>query len=200
MEFVIVKRGCYEMGDTFGDGEKDERPAHTVCVDDFYIGKYEVTQGQWGMLMRNNPSRFKKGDNYPVEMVSWYDVQGFIQSLYQKTGKRYRLPTEAEWEYAARSGGKREKYAGASRKSELGEYAWYNENSREKTLLFWKKKPRRRHPVGQKKPNGLGLYDMTGNVSEWCSDWYGVRYYSHSPKHNAKGPGSGKGRMLPVQT
>ena len=105
MEFVYVDGGCFQMGDVFGDGEaSDEKPVHEVCVDDFYIGKYEVTQGQWKAIMGDNPSKFDDcGDNCPVENVSWNDIQGFITKLNQQTGKNYRLPTEAEWEYAAKA-------------------------------------------------------------------------------------------------
>jgi formylglycine-generating enzyme required for sulfatase activity len=150
-------------------------------LDDFYLGKYEVTQAQWGKLMSNNPSHIK-GANYPVSSLSWNDAQDFIERLNRKTGRKYRLPTEAEWEYAARSGGKKEKYAGTSRENEIGEYAWYIENSGVGA-----------HPVGEKKPNGLGLFDMTGNVSEWCSDWYNKDYYRNSPKNNPKGAEGGFG-------
>ena len=114
MEFVRVAGGCFQMGDTFGDGESDEKPLHEVCVDDFWMGKTEVTQGQWQKIMGSNPSYFQKGANYPVEQVSWDDVQGYIRTLGEESGKTFRLPTEAEWEYAARSGGKDEKYAGRS--------------------------------------------------------------------------------------
>jgi len=124
MEFVGVKGGCYAMGDTFGDGNSDEKPVHRVCLSDFYVGKYEVTQGQREKVMGNNPSSFKGGDNYPVENVSWYDVQEFISRLNRKTSMKYRLPTEAEWEYAARSGGKQEKWAGTSRESDIDDFAW----------------------------------------------------------------------------
>jgi len=186
IELVLVKGGCFQMGDTFGDGQPDEQPTHTVCVDDFYIGKYEVTQGQWQSVMANNPSFFKKcGEKCPVEQVSWNDIQEFITKLNAKTGKKYRLPTEAEWEYAARSGGKKEKYAGTSSDVELGKYAWYSANS-----------GGRIHPTGQKQPNGLGLYDMTGNAWEWCQDWYGEKYYSQSSRKNPPGPASGTRRVL----
>jgi len=185
MSFVFVKGGCYQMGDTFGDGDGDEKPVHEVCVDDFYIGKYEVTQGQWQRIMGSNPSYFSScGDNCPVEKVSWNDAQEFIRKLNNQSGKRYRLPTEAEWEYAARSGGKREKWSGTSDESSLGDYAWYNANSGSKT-----------HPVGQKRPNGLGLHDMSGNVWEWCQDWYGSDYYSSSGRDNPGGPSSGSYRV-----
>ena len=185
MEFVFIKGGCYEMGDNFEDGDKDEKPSHNVCVDDFYLGIYEVAQGQWEKVMGNNPSFFKKGINYPVERVSWEDVQQFINRLNNQTGRNYRLPTEAEWEYAARSGGKKEKYAGMSEEDELKEYVWYAPNSDLQT-----------HPVGQKRPNGLGLYDMIGNVGEWCTDWYDEDYYKNSPSNNPKGPDSGTYRVL----
>lgn len=170
-EMIYVKGGCYQMGDTFGDGEEDEKPAHNVCVNDIYIGKYEVTQGQWKAVMGDNPSVYNKcGDQCPVEMVSWNDVQKFIRKLNQQTGVTYRLPTEAEWEYAARSGGKKEKWAGTSSKSKLGDYAWYANNSRGTT-----------HPVGLKKPNGLGIYDMTGNVDEWVQDIFSrTAYIAHN--------------------
>jgi formylglycine-generating enzyme len=184
MGFVFVKGGCFDMGDNFGDGNDDEKPVHEVCVEDFYIGKYEVTQGQWKDIMGNNPSEFKTDRNYPVENVSWDEVQDFISSLNRKTGQNYRLPTEAEYEYAARSGGKKEKWSGTSIETELNRYAWYDYNSGNTT-----------HPVGQKEPNGLGLYDMSGNVWEWCSDWYGNEYYNNSPKNNPKGPSSGSFRV-----
>ncbi len=185
MEFVFVTGGSYQMGDTFGDGYTSEQPVHEVCVDNFYISKYAVTQGQWEDMMGSNPSHFNKGRNYPVEQVNWNHVQEFIKKVNKKAGKSYRLPTEAEWEYAARSCGKREKYAGTSCESELDQYAWYRCNSDNST-----------HPVGQKKPNGLGLYDMSGNVWEWCSDWYDNNYYSETPINNPIGPESGSHRLI----
>ena len=193
MEFVFIKGGCFEMGDTFGDGSVDENPVHEVCVDDFYLGKYEVTQAQWEKVMGNNPSHLK-GKNNPVDHVSWNDVQQFIGKLniasgrefrwgdnifenIAASGREYRLPTEAEWEYAARSGGKKDKFSGTSREGELDQYAWYRNNSGDRT-----------HAVGQKNPNGLGLYDMSGNVWEWCEDEYYENYSKTFPKENPKGP------------
>jgi formylglycine-generating enzyme required for sulfatase activity len=182
MEFVLVKGGCYQMGDTFGDGESDEKPVHEVCVDDFHIGKYEVTQGQWKNVRGNNPSHFGScGDNCPVETVSWNDTQEFIRILNQRTGKTYRLLTEAEWEYAARSGGKREKYSGGD---DLDSVAWYGSNSGRQT-----------HPVGRKQPNGLGIYDMTGNVWEWVEDIYSGSAYSSHGRNNPIYIGSGAYRV-----
>jgi formylglycine-generating enzyme required for sulfatase activity len=183
---IFVKGGCFYMGDTFGDGVEMERPVHEVCVDDFLIGMFEVTQREWQEVMGENPSRFKGcGDDCPVEMVSWNEVQGYIMRLNSKTGRIYRLPTEAEWEYAARSGGKREKWPGTSNISELEKYAWYSRTSGNKTL-----------PVGQKEPNGLGLYDMSGNVWEWVQDNFDKDYYKYSPKDNPTGPSSGETRVL----
>ena len=135
--------------------------------------------------MGNNPSRFK-GRDHPVDEVSWNDVQQFISSFERsERSEIFRLPTEAEWEYAARSGGEREKYAGTSQEGDLGQYAWYFVNSGRQT-----------HPVGEKRPNGLGLYDMSGNVWEWCADWYGENYYQRSPKYNPGGPCNGSYRVL----
>jgi formylglycine-generating enzyme len=184
-EFVQVPGGSFEMGDTFGDGGESEKPVHEVRLDSFSIGKYPVTQGQWQMVMDNNPSHFKSGESLPVESVSWNDVQGFIAKLNTLTGKNYRLPTEAEWEYAARSGGKKEKWAGTCDERELEEYAWYDANSGGTT-----------HTVGLKKPNGLGIYDMSGNVWEWCSDWYDEGYYRHSALANPPGASSGSNRVI----
>ncbi|OGW69871.1 MAG: hypothetical protein A3J72_05820 [Nitrospirae bacterium RIFCSPHIGHO2_02_FULL_40_19] len=203
---VFIKGGCYQMGDTFGDGEGDEKPVHEVCVDDFYMGETEVTQRQWTKIMGSNPSRFKGCNNCPVESVSWNDVQEFINKLntksprphLEKGDKRgfYRLPTEAEWEYAARSGGKREKFAGFSEASELYQYANFCDSN---CKFDWKEENqndgyKNTSPVKQYKPNGVGLYDMTGNVWEWCSDWYG--HHNINLKNNPKGADSGLYKVL----
>ena len=181
---VRVEGGTFTMGATAeqgSDADSNEEPAHQVTLSTYYIGKYEVTQAEWQAVMGTNPSEFK-GDNLPVENVSWYDCQEFIRKLNELTGKEFRLPTEAEWEYAAR-GGKRSygaKYAGDN---DIDNVAWYEGNSNSTT-----------HPVGQKRPNELGLYDMSGNVWEWCQDWYGD--YSSASQTNPQGPGSGNERVL----
>ena len=180
-EMVYVEGGTFTMGDTFGGGNSDERPTHSVTLSPFYIGKYEVTQAQWKSVMGNNPSNFK-GDNLPVENVSWNDIQEFIRKLNAKTGKKYRLPTEAEWEYAARGGRKSQGYE-YSGSNDIDAVAWYYYNSNDKT-----------HPVGQKQPNELGIYDMTGSVWEWCADWRGS--YSGWSQTNPTGPSSGSSRVL----
>ena len=180
---VRVDGGTFMMGATSeqrSDAYYNEKPAHQVTLSSFSIGKYEVTQEEWEAVMGNNPSNFK-GKKLPVEQVSWDDCQTFIRKLNQMTGKQFRLPTEAEWEYAARGGSKSRgyKYAGGN---DLGSVAWYNGNSGGKT-----------HDVGQKQPNELGLYDMSGNVWEWCQDLYGS--YSSSSQTNLRGASSGSGRV-----
>ncbi len=174
MEFVWVPKGCYEMGcgNWTSDCYRDEKPVHEVCVDGFWMGKTEVTQGQWKQIMGENPAWFKKGDNYPVEKVRWPEVEKFAKKLSSLSHELYkfRLPTEAEWEYAARSGGKPEKYAGGS---ELDRVAWYNGNSNRST-----------HAVATKDPNGLGLFDINGNVNEWCVDNYRAWAYRKHKRNN----------------
>ncbi|MCD6161624.1 MAG: SUMF1/EgtB/PvdO family nonheme iron enzyme [candidate division Zixibacteria bacterium] len=211
---IFVEGGTFTMGRSKGKSDNDEKPAHKVTLSSFYIGKYEVTQREWKEIMGNNPSKFK-GDDLPVEKVSWYDAVEFCNNKSIKEGltpcyiinkskndtnnksdydklkwlvacnfdaNGYRLPTEAEWEYAARGGNKSQgyKYSGSDN---IKEVAWYNDNSKKKT-----------HKVGLKRPNELGIYDMTGNVWEWCWDWYGS--YSSSSATNPKGSSSGIARIL----
>ena len=183
-KMIYVEGGTFTMGATPEQGEDaygDEKPAHEVTLSDYYIGETVVTQALWKAVMGNNPSRFK-GENLPVEWISWHDCKEFISKLNALTGKNFRMPTEAEWEYAARGGSKSRgyKYSGSNR---LGDVAWYEDNSGGKT-----------HEVGYKRPNELGLYDMSGNVWEWCSDWYGA--YSSASQTNPKGPDSGTYRVF----
>ncbi len=214
---IFVKGSTFKMGSN--DGEACERPIHSVTLSNFYIGKYEVTQKEWKEIMNSNPSYFKekkvieKGflgigrvteevDNLPVEEVRWYDAVEFCNKISRKKGltpcysgsgknitcdfnaNGYRLPTEAEWEYAARGGNKSKGYI-YSGSNTISNVAWYYDNSRSKT-----------NKVGTKQPNELGIYDMSGNVWEWCNDWYDSNYYSNSPQNNPKGPSSGSYRVL----
>ena len=183
-EMVFVAGGTFTMGATSEQGSDaydNESPTHIVTLSSYYIGKTEVTQKQWQNVMGSNPSSFK-GDEMPVENVSWNDCQTFINKLNQLTGKNFRLPTEAEWEYAARGGNKSKgyKYSGSNT---IGNVAWYSGNSSSRT-----------HPVATKQANELGLYDMSGNVYEWCQDWYGS--YPSSSQANPTGPTSGSCRVL----
>jgi|GEM_PF-770293 len=179
MEFVWVPGGCFQMGSNDGGG--DEKPVHEVCVDGFWMGKFEVTQGQWKKVMGNNPSHFDKGDDYPVENVSWNDAQGFIRELSSHGNGKFRLPTEAEWEYACRSGGRDEKYSGGD---DVDRVAWHEDNSGGST-----------HRVGTKAANGLGLHDMSGNVWEWCEDVYDKNAYSRHSRNNPIYEGGGSLRV-----
>lgn len=173
MATVLVKGGCFRMG--ADEGEEDVKPAHEVCVSDFRIGTHEVTQGEWRRVMGSNPSAYADcGDDCPVEKVSWNDVQEYIRKVNAMTGKGYRLPTEAEWEYACRSGGRNEQHCGGDN---LDLVAWHKGNSGDQT-----------HPVGKKQPNGLGIHDMTGNVSEYVQDWYDN--YGAGRQQDPAGPAS----------
>jgi len=199
MEFVLIPLGSFMMGSYIspdevvskygGDAEffKHEHPQHKVTIrQPFYFQTTAVTQGQWEKVMGDNPSKFKdSGDDCPVEMVSWEDTQKFIDNLNGMEGSDkfiYRLPTEAEWEYACRAGTNKE-FSFGDDASKLAEYAWYIENSEEQT-----------HQVGTKKPNPCGLYDMHGNVWEWCQDWYGS--YNSEPVTNPQGPDNGAYRVV----
>lgn len=176
-DMVPVKGGKFEMGASKKDklAEENEKPQHKVTLSSYYICKYEVTQDLWLAVMGKNPSHFR-GNMLPVEQVSWLDCQTFIQKLNQITGLTFRLPTEAQWEYAARGGSKSKKYLYAGGKK-LDKVAWSSSNSKDKT-----------HNVGDKTPNELGLYDMSGNVMEWCNDFSGLDYYKNSPNKDPQGP------------
>ena len=188
MIFVYVKGGCYEMGcgKWTGQCDPDESPVHEVCVDDFWMGQYEVTQNEWQIIMGKNPSLSAYGSHYPVEKVSWDDVQIFIKKLNTNSKEKFRLPTEAEWEFACRSGGKAQKYSGKG--LDINHLGWFKENSMYIT-----------HGVGIKSPNLLDLYDMSGNVSEWCLDAYQAGAYK---KHQKNKPQikHGKIKVVRVET
>jgi formylglycine-generating enzyme required for sulfatase activity len=181
---VLIAGGSYTMGCTGEGCSDDEKPAHRVTVNSFKLSKYEVTQAQWFAVMGNQPSYFSGCDECPVEQVSWEEVQLFIEKLNELTGLRFRLPSEAEWEYASRGGNQSGGYA-YSGSNELDKVGWYEGNSGGKT-----------HEVGRKQSNELGLYDMSGNVWEWCQDWYEAGYYARSPGNNPPGPSSGDGRVV----
>ena len=196
---VAVEGGTFSMGSN--DGGNDEKPIHQVTLDSYCIGQTEVTQALWQAVMgttiydqvkKGTASKILKGtgDNNPMYYISYNDCLDFVNKLnilledQLPQGRKFRLPTEAEWEYAARGGNKSKgyKYSGSN---SISTVAWYDGNSGGET-----------HPVKQKAGNELGLYDMSGNVWEWCSDWYGGNYYSSSPQNNPKGPGSGEYRVL----
>ena len=177
---VFVEGGSFIMGATVQIGTIDyskSKPEHQVTVSSYYIGKYEVTQEEWQVIMGRNPSKFK-GRKRPVENISWEDCQIFISKLNEITGKQFRLPTEAEWEFAARGGNKSKgyTYSGSNTPSDV---AWYGANT---TSI-----------VGKKKPNELGIFDMSGNVWEWCQDWFEA--YNITPQTDPKGPSSGTSRV-----
>lgn len=210
---VKVTGGEFDLGSD--DGSEDRKPAHTVKLSDFYMGAYEVKQDQWKHVMGSNPSYYKC-DECPVNNVTWDEVQEFIGKLNEMTGKTYRLPTEAEWEYAARGGHheqlikkshtrggvnellvsednqfkrvpekelKGKRYSG--RRAGPQSIAWYKSNSKDRV-----------HPVGRKQPNELGIYDMNGNVEEWCADWYAGNYGSKNDKTNPTGPTGGRAKVV----
>lgn len=194
IELVFVEGGCFEMG--CGDWmeidycDSNAIPSHQVCIDSFWMGKFEVTQAQWEKVMGNNPSDYKGGPNHPVEMVSWNAIEVFLEKLNAISDGSlvFRLPTEEEWEYAARSGGKQEKYAGGN-SEEAGLWHQYSSDTfHKKGIQSW--------PVGQKNPNGLGLYDMSGNVSEWTSTLYRKNYNTEEPEENALEKTRGKYRVF----
>lgn len=171
---VPITAGSFIMGNNLGDN--DEGPEHSVTILQVQFGKYEVTQQQWETIMGTNPSINQGCKECPVENISWNEIDSFLIKINQVSSRKFRLPTEAEWEYIARTGGEFE---------DLKQKAWYNANSEKKT-----------HPVGLKLPNAFGIYDLSGNVSEWCSDWYGLKYYKRKARENPPGPDSGKEKVL----
>ncbi|MEK7306171.1 MAG: formylglycine-generating enzyme family protein [Nitrospirota bacterium] len=224
---VFVKGGCYDMGDTFGDGDPDEKPVHNVCVDDFYMGKYEVTVVEFRKFIQETGYRteaergdgcfyfdgkkaskdksiswrnpgFSQTEKHPVVCVSWNDAIEYTNWKSKKAGMNFRLPTEAEWEYAARSGGKNYKYSwgNGSPSGNIADETAKRQFSNFKIWSGYDDGYVYTAPVGSFKANDLGLYDMTGNAWEWLSDWYGEDYYKQSPKNNPKGPPDGKYILL----
>lgn len=227
-QMIFVKGGCFQMGDIFRDVPSSEKPVHEVCVDDFYIGKYEVTVGEFRKFAEETGYRTeaetqdgchswvgdgvmkKMKDNYwgntgfpqtnqdPVVCVTWNDAYNYIQWLNKKDGRNYRLLTEAEWEYAARSGGKEYRYSWGNGKPS-GNVA--DESAREvfSDLEVWegyRDGYAFTAPVGSFSPNDLGIYDMSGNAYEWVADWYEKDYYAHSPKNNPAGGKTGVKKMI----
>lgn len=191
IELVWVEGGSFTMGSDRAEGVshnyESTRPEHRVTVGGYYICRYEVTQGVWKAVMGENPSKFQGGgeeDSLPVESINWTEAQQFVAMISQQTGRRFRLPTEAEWEFAARGGvrSQRQPFAGAAR-GQLEHYAWFCVNS-----------DRRTHTVGSLAPNELGLYDMSGNVAEWCADW--MEPYTSDEQQNPRGPSDGDSRVL----
>lgn len=193
-KMIRVDGGTFQMGATSEQGIStevtNEKPVHKVTLSTYYIGETEVTQGLWYAIMGQKPSSDKEwrawglGSDYPAYYISWNLAQEFITKLNSVTGRKFRLPTEAEWEFAARGGTKTKgyKYAGSNK---IDEVAWYQVNPAEQT-----------HPVATKKANELGLYDMSGNVREWCSDWYDYSYYKNSTVSNPTGPSTGENRVM----
>ncbi|HAW52635.1 MAG TPA: formylglycine-generating enzyme family protein [Flavobacteriales bacterium] len=181
IEMVYVEGGEFIQGSF---AEYDEKPLHSVHIENFFISKYEITQRQWKRIMGYNPSFFNYCDECPVENVSWKDVERFIEELNRQTNLNYRFPSEAEWEYAARGGKNSKKYV-FSGSDDPDQVAWYLDNNNQHT-----RKP------GLKKPNELGIYDMSGNVMEWTSDWYSKTYYHDAPYKNPEGPNTGSHKVI----
>jgi formylglycine-generating enzyme required for sulfatase activity len=225
---VYIKGGCFQMGDIFRDVPSSEKPVHEVCVDDFYMAKYEVTVGEFRQFVNETGYRteaeqqdgchswvgdgteekikdhnwsktgFSQTEKDPVVCVSWNDTYNYIQWFNEKEGRNYRLPTEAEWEYAARSGGKEYQYSWG-RGEPAGNVADESARKELAALKIWEGY----HdgfsytaPVGSFRPNELGIHDMSGNVYEWNNDWQEDNYYDHSPKYNPRGPDKGKYKLL----
>lgn len=180
MAFAAVPSGCFQMGSDHHAA--NEKPPHEVCLDDFWIGVHEVTQGVWQQQVGTLPEQSRTGETLPVENVSWNDVQHLIEKLNRTGPTQFRLPSEAEWEFACRSAGQEEPFCGGRAVNNL---AWHKENSDDHA-----------HPTGKRQENGLGLYDMSGNVWEWVNDWYDPNYYQRSPTRNPKGPVTGRTKVF----
>lgn len=184
MEFVRVPGACYPMGDTFGGGDHNELPVHEVCLKDIWIGKFEVTQGQWQALMEWNPSVYAQSELHPVDSVNQSDIAKFVARLMEKNPQRiFRLPTEAEWEFACRAGGQQFKFGGAP--PPAANTAEYADKHSEGTL-----------PVGSFPANALGIHDMSGNLWEWVSDVYTADAYTRHPRDNPHYQAEGPARLL----
>ncbi|HVS53851.1 MAG TPA: formylglycine-generating enzyme family protein [Opitutaceae bacterium] len=184
MDFVLVQPGSFVMGSDENTGDGDESPQHKVTITQpFYLGKFEVTQAQWTALMGDNPSEFK-GPSRPVDTVSWNDCQRFLAKLSAKTGRKFTLPTEAQWEFACRAGSTTT-WSFGERDTNAADYGWLGENSSGTT-----------HPVGEKKPNAWGLHDMHGNVWEWCADFYTKHAYASKDAIDPRGPPPSEGHIL----
>ena len=186
LELVFVRNGSFDIGDGSSRSEFEKLPHGVLITKSFYLGKYQVTQEQWRAVMGSNPSKFQAAKN-PVESVSWDDCQLFLAKLNAKVGEqagKFVLPTEAQWEFACRAGNTTD-YERLTHAAQLKEYGWYDLNSGGKS-----------HPVGEKKPNAWGLYDMHGNVWEWCADWYDPGYYAKSPLNDPQGPATGTDRAI----
>lgn len=210
-KLITVPAGCYLMGNTFGDSYYTEMPVHEVCISSFSISPYPVTRGEFaqfatetgfrtgaekndgcyvynGDSWKKDPAAnwrspgFPQGDDHPVVCVNWSDSVAYAEWLTKRNNRHYRLPTEAEWEYAARSGGKQERFAGGN---DIDKVAWHGGNSGNST-----------HPVGQKQPNGLGIYDMSGNAWQWTEDWYDKRYYRESSRNDPRGSAAGTKKIF----
>lgn len=204
MEFVSVPGGCFQMGDTHGDGQGDEKPVHDVCLSDFSMGKYEVTNAQYRKFVPGHNSGTYDGnslndDHQPVTNVSWYDAVAYSRWLSGKSGRTYRLPTEAEWEYAARGGNAGRNFWG-NNPADACKYANGADLTAKSQWADWTVTScndgyKVAAPVGRFLPNAFGLYDMMGNAWEWTNDWYDAEYYFNGPKDNPRGPSSGNLRI-----
>lgn len=176
----FIQKGCFTMGDN--QGKPNEQPEHTVCLNDFWLGTHEITQGQWQQVMDKLPMQTNSGEDLPMENVSWNEIKNFIDMLNKLSKGHFRLPTEAEWEFACRNRGQKTPYCGNH--ADPTTFAWFNGTSGGV------------HPVGNLTPNELGLYDMNGNVWEWVADWYAEDYYQQAPKHNPTGPEKGTAKVF----